>query len=209
MKTVGQVLRDARLKKGVSLDEIACVTRIKRQYLLALEKGEYRKLPGIAYIKGFIKNYGEYVGLVPDKLWVLFRREFNENQETLLIPRPKNLRHPLWKITPNQAVALVVVFAATLFFFYLIRGVFSGPPVKIYSPPDNFVADSLSVKVSGQTETEAKLTINDQPVALKEGGRFEVTIQLSLGPNDIVIVSTNKLGRKTQITRTVSVVPRE
>lgn len=207
MQTVGQVLKQARLKKKISLDEVSSVTRIKKRYLLALENGEYKKLPGTAYIKGFIKNYGEYVGLTPDRLWALFRREFDESQDTLLIPRGRDLGRSFLVITPNRLVALVVFLASTLFFLYLIRGVLSGPFLKVYSPENNFVVDSLNIKILGQTESEARLTINDQPIQLEEGGKFEVQVQLSVGINDIVIVSTNKLGRRTCVKRTITVAP--
>jgi cytoskeletal protein RodZ len=207
MKTVGQVLKDARLKKRISLDEIARVTRIKKRYLLALEKSEYEKLPGVAYIKGFIKNYGEYIGLAPDQLWALFRREYKAGRDVLLLPRTKDLSRPFWVITPNRVVALMVVFVTTIFFIYLIRGVIKGPYLKVYSPEDNLVVKNLSIKVSGRTEPEAKLTINDQPVQFKSRGEFEVIIQLSLGVNEITFVSTNRLGRRTEVTRTIKVVP--
>jgi cytoskeletal protein RodZ len=207
MKTVGQVLRDTRLKQRISLDEIARNTRIKKKYLLALEKGEYKKLPGVAYIKGFIKNYGECIGLVPDELWALFRREYKAGQNGLFLPRTKDLTRSFWVVTPNRVVALAVVFSATFFFFYLIRGVLKGPFLKVYSPENNLVVKNLSIIVSGQTEPEAKLTINDQPIQLKDRGRFEITIQLSLGVNEITFISINRLGRRTEIVRTVKVAP--
>jgi len=63
---IGNLLRSAREKKNVSVDEVARATRIKATYLEALENDEYSVLPGPAYITGFLRNYASYLGLHPD-----------------------------------------------------------------------------------------------------------------------------------------------
>jgi transcriptional regulator with XRE-family HTH domain len=60
------MLRSAREKKNLSVEDVARVTRIKESYLEALESGEYSQLPGPAYTTGFLRNYARYVGLHPD-----------------------------------------------------------------------------------------------------------------------------------------------
>lgn len=66
MSELGDILRSARHKKNVGLDEVAEATRIKRDYLEALEQGDYTVLPGPAYVIGFLRNYARYLGLHPD-----------------------------------------------------------------------------------------------------------------------------------------------
>jgi transcriptional regulator with XRE-family HTH domain len=63
---LGDILLTARHKKNVGLDEVAEATRIKREYLEALEHGDYNALPGPAYVTGFLRNYARYLGLHPD-----------------------------------------------------------------------------------------------------------------------------------------------
>jgi cytoskeleton protein RodZ len=65
---LGDILRDARLKRGWTLADIAEATRIKVSYLEALENGDYAGLPGPAYITGFLRNYATQVGLHPDDM---------------------------------------------------------------------------------------------------------------------------------------------
>ena len=60
------MLRDARHQKGVGLHEVAAATRIKENFLAALEDGDYSLLPGPAYVTGFLRNYASYLGLHPD-----------------------------------------------------------------------------------------------------------------------------------------------
>ncbi|MFT8871306.1 MAG: helix-turn-helix domain-containing protein [Sporolactobacillus sp.] len=62
MSELGQALREAREKKGLSLDKLQEVTKIQRRYLQAIEEGRFEQLPGAFYTRAFIKNYAEALG---------------------------------------------------------------------------------------------------------------------------------------------------
>ena len=62
-KTVGTLLREARLAKGLSLAEAEQATSIRARYLEAIEKDEYEKTPGEVFLKGMLRNYGNFLGL--------------------------------------------------------------------------------------------------------------------------------------------------
>jgi hypothetical protein len=68
MKELGELLRAARLQKDVSLDEASSATRIRRQWLGAIEDGDFRVFPGPAYATGMLRNYAVYLGLNPDEI---------------------------------------------------------------------------------------------------------------------------------------------
>ncbi|MGF7048812.1 cytoskeletal protein RodZ [Paenibacillus sp. DS2015] len=68
MSELGQQLREARLEKGMSLDDVQEMTKIRKRYLEAIEAGDYKVLPGTFYVRAFIKTYAETVGLNPDEL---------------------------------------------------------------------------------------------------------------------------------------------
>ena len=72
---LGEVLRTAREGKGVDLARVERDTKIRERYLSALERGDYRDLPGAVYTKGFLRNYGAYLGLDPEYLIDLYRIE--------------------------------------------------------------------------------------------------------------------------------------
>jgi len=63
MLAIGEELRAAREKKGLSLDQVADETNIARRYLGALESEDFSVFPGDPYIIGFLRNYAEYLGL--------------------------------------------------------------------------------------------------------------------------------------------------
>ena len=65
----------ARERKGVDLYRAERDTKIRARYLAALERGDYRELPGAVYTKGFLRNYALYLGLEPEEILTQWRRE--------------------------------------------------------------------------------------------------------------------------------------
>lgn len=68
MTELGQKLREAREAKGFSLDQLQEMTKIQKRYLVSIEEGNYDVLPGEFYVRGFIKQYAEAVGLNPEEI---------------------------------------------------------------------------------------------------------------------------------------------
>jgi cytoskeletal protein RodZ len=81
MKPIGHILQTARKEKGWTVSDVSKHTRIRTKYLELIELNEFDSLPGIAYTRGFIKSYAEAVGLVPERVMSLFRREFTDDEK--------------------------------------------------------------------------------------------------------------------------------
>lgn len=67
MSSVGPYLRELRERRGVSLEEIARVTRVVRCYLEAIEGGRFEELPAPVFTRGFIRSYCQALGEAPDE----------------------------------------------------------------------------------------------------------------------------------------------
>lgn len=65
---VGDKLKKARMQKGYTLDDMQQITKIQKRYLAAIEDGNLEILPGDFYVRAFIKQYGDTVGLNGDQL---------------------------------------------------------------------------------------------------------------------------------------------
>src|SRR2546423_4099674 len=65
---IGQALRKARVERGKSIEEASRETRIRAEYLHALERERFDVLPGDVYVRGFLRSYSNYLGLDPDKV---------------------------------------------------------------------------------------------------------------------------------------------
>lgn len=63
LKEIGDILKQARDEKGLSLKEIQEVTKIRLRYLEAIDEGDFEAIPGEVYRKGFIVNYANALGL--------------------------------------------------------------------------------------------------------------------------------------------------
>jgi cytoskeleton protein RodZ len=72
---IGAELRDAREAQGLSLADIADRTRIPSRHILAIEDGDYTKLPAATYSAGFVRTYARLLGLDSANLSQRFRAE--------------------------------------------------------------------------------------------------------------------------------------
>ena len=130
----------ARERKGVDLYRAERDTKIRARYLAALERGDYRELPGAVYTKGFLRNYALYLGLDPDEVLLQWRRERGAPQEpqpVIAVPRPiaaprRGLTFSPSLIVFALLVALVIGFMVWLG-FQLLR--FSKPPTIAVTNP--------------------------------------------------------------------------
>lgn len=62
-KSVGTILKEARLAKNFSLADVEKGTSIRWRYIEAIENDAYDKTPGEVFVKGIIRNYGNFLGL--------------------------------------------------------------------------------------------------------------------------------------------------
>jgi cytoskeletal protein RodZ len=67
MSDFGGKLRLARERRGISLRQIAAITKISPAALDALERNDFSKLPGGIFSRAFVRSYAVEVGLDPDE----------------------------------------------------------------------------------------------------------------------------------------------
>ena len=68
MTEISRRLRAAREKAGLSIEDIAATTKIRRIALQAIERGEFERLPGDFYARAFLKTYAREVHVPPDEI---------------------------------------------------------------------------------------------------------------------------------------------
>lgn len=206
MVQVGQRLHDIRVKKRLSLDEIAAATKIKAPFLAAIEKGEYNKLPSPAYAQGFVRNYAAYLGLPKAEIVALFKREFDEKRAYKVLPDGFSAKteFPLHRIRIQHSL-IVIGFFLLLFSFYLFyqyRSVFIPPALSVSSIKQD---DTQGVTIHGKTEGSAMVFVNEEPVSIASNGEFTKTISLFSGKSTIIVVAKNKFGKETVVEKEVVV----
>lgn len=218
---LGEVLRTAREAKGVDLARVERDTKIRVRYLSALERGEYRELPGAVYTKGFLRNYGVYLNLDPEYLIDLFRLESSslsaERASVAPPPRPIAVRRRRsFVLTPNVVVAAILTVMVFGIGAYLVGQLiaFAGTPeLRIIDPAGPVSAyDGESYIFRGVTAPEARVSVigpRENPVVTADDdGVFEVEVRLVPGANLIRLTALDPAtGRtSTEVTRDITVV---
>lgn len=208
MQTVGQILKQERESKLYTLEEIEKVTKIRKEFLEALEHGQYLKLPPPTFVQGFIKNYGKFLGLDTNKLLAIFRREFSDAKfpPQILESFSNPLNQTKFRLTPTKAVGLVVLGMVIIFFAYLwfeYKFLVGAPFLEVTQPEDQQTVDVATVQVSGRSDPESKVSINNQEIQIDLSGKFSQEVTLSEGRNIITVTSVSKGGRVSKTERTV------
>ena len=218
---LGEVLRAAREAKGVDLPRVERETKIRERYLSALERGEYRELPGAVYTKGFLRNYGAYLGLDSEYLIDLYRLETAatpaERPSLPAPPRPIGVRRRrTFVITPGAVVAAlltVMVGALVAWLGYEFVNFAREPELRIVQPAGDVSAHTeATITIRGVTEANATVTVSGLPenpsVTADPEGAFEVTVQLLPGSNEIHLIALDPLTNRTspEFVRRVNVV---
>src|SRR5574341_111577 len=99
MESLGQKLKKAREAKGLSLEEIAKITKISEKSLVLIENGQYQDLPASTYIKGFIKLYAQCVGLDTASVLEDFQKgQVPETKQVLVLEGEKIESPGIWEI---------------------------------------------------------------------------------------------------------------
>jgi len=121
ISSVGIWLKTAREKRGITLDEVAKVTRIGRNYLEALEEGDLSRLPSQAYTRGFIRLYAAHLGLPPEKALSLITANQTDSAETLTDkpshPQQNKKNLPVYRRTLAALITVTLALATGYLLF--------------------------------------------------------------------------------------------
>ena len=121
-------LKEARTAKGYSLDDLQEITKIQKRYLAGIEEGNYSMMPGPFYVRAFIKQYADAVGLDSDELLESYKQEVpsstTEEVRHSITSSPSRSRslskssNQLSDIFPMIVVALFIIIGIVIFWVF-------------------------------------------------------------------------------------------
>jgi cytoskeletal protein RodZ len=197
----GEKLQQARLEKDLSLEDVAKATKIKTEFLIFIENGEYQKLPAASYAYGFVQNYARFLGLPEEEILALLRREFDAEKTYKVLPKGlvQSGEFPLAKFKIRQAVlfSVIALIAVGGYLLFQYRDAFLSPPLEIISPQSGTISSS-QVKVAGKTEPNATVYVNQDAVSVDQDGNFEKVINVFPGETVIMVKVVNKFAKVTE-----------
>lgn len=211
---LGEILRQRRESKGITLEQAAEDTRIREKFLTALESGDDRWLPGAVYTKGFLRNYADYLDLDASELVGVYTAERSMTPEA---PRRFEPMRPVMRsgvfISPTILVPVIVLAAVLLFVGYLSYqfASFATPPrIDVSQPAGDTIADRADYLVRGKTLPDARVTVRVYPgpdtfpdIRPEADGTFSVPVTLRPGSNHIEVQVLDPAGKVSVVSRTV------
>ena len=211
MVRLGQRLREIRVYKGLSIEEVAKGTKIRSQFISAIEKGDYKTLPSKAYAQGFVKNYVTFLGLPQRESMAMFRREFDEREYVDVLPESFtkqnaiSLRRFRWQGTLFASIVILLLLVGYLLF--QDRSAFFAPSLSIDSPKEAATVTATDISVTGMTDPNATVIINNEAAYVDGTGHFKKIITVFPGKATITIISVNKFGKRRILERHITVNP--
>ncbi|UOK59584.1 helix-turn-helix domain-containing protein [Bacillus sp. OVS6] len=127
MSELGNRLKQAREERKLSLDDLQAMTKIQKRYLIGIEEGNYGIMPGNFYVRAFIKQYAETVGLDPDRIFEEHKNEIpvvysDETTELSRVKTHKELPKSASKaleILPRILIIVLVLLVAVVIWIFV------------------------------------------------------------------------------------------
>ncbi|MEK4245142.1 helix-turn-helix domain-containing protein [Psychrobacillus sp. FSL K6-2684] len=122
MTELGTRLKEARIAKGYSIEDLQEITKIQKRYLANIEEGNYSTMPGAFYVRAFIKQYAEAVGLNGDELLETYKAEIPSpaNEEVAKSIPTTPSRRTLGGRSSNKFMEIVPMIIVALFIVAII-----------------------------------------------------------------------------------------
>ena len=197
LSELGNRLKEARLLKGLSLDALQEITKIQKRYLIGIEEGNFSSMPGKFYVRAFIKQYAEAVGLEPE---VLFEEFNSEIPNTVSDDIPGHLSRvqtrkslsdnssKVLDILPKVLISILVI-GVFVFVWYLLAQKNAGNSTNETAPKDKQeVTYEESTDLSPNNNEQQEEKIQDNGTNEKE----EVIEEPVAPDQELVVSQANK-----------------
>jgi cytoskeletal protein RodZ len=202
---LGNRLKEARLAKGLSLEDLQSMTKIQKRYLIGIEDGNYSSMPGNFYVRAFVKQYAEALQLDVDEIFELYKGDIpathNENLPDQLsrVKTHKSItdgNSKFFDILPKILIGIFLIGAAGLLYFFLTNNIGDKAndavnkdidPVKIVKSEE---LDKAEVKREEQAKADKdkdgeEVQKEDTPPPIEETLKQELTVVEGNGSNSI------------------------
>lgn len=207
MIRVGQKLEEERLRRGLAIREVSEATKIREEFLAAIEKGDYKKLPSASYAQGFVRNYAKFLKMPEKETLALFRREFDEKKEFKVLPEGlvSSSGFSLRRFKMRFTAILIVLLLLIGYIVFQYRYAIISPPLKISFPPEASVVSSSTVIVLGKTDPSSTIFVGDEQVSVSQDGNFKKEISVFPGKTTITVKAVNRFGKQTILDRHIMI----
>lgn len=199
---IGKILRKAREDKGYTLDDLQQVTKIQKRYLIAIEDENFDELPGDFYVRAFIKQYANMVGLdgndllqqYDDQLPKTKTEEYSDHLAQAVETRAsqrKTVSGSVDKVRnymPTIIIACVIVLVLAAIWLTAIARNHRDSSTRI---------DNSSVSVSGESRKKASSSAKKE--STKQTKLVAIKLQQTSRNDNSVVFNADQLGKDTNL----------
>lgn len=205
MITIGNLIKDRRLTKKLSRKKLGELTKIRENFIAAIENENWGALPEKAVVSGFIKSIAGALDISLNQATALFRRDFP--QTTLkLNPKPDLPTKLVWSPRFTFILGSVVVFLMVgIYLFFQYLNFIQAPKLTVELPIENQIVKESVLKVKGVTDSAAAVIVNNQPVVVADDGNFETELEVTQATTQITIKAKSRVGKETVVVRSITV----
>jgi cytoskeletal protein RodZ len=197
---LGNRLKEARLAKGLSLDDLQSMTKIQKRYLIGIEEGNYTSMPGNFYVRAFIKQYSEALSLNPDEIFETYKGEIpatlNEDlpQQLSRVKTHKTISESnskIFDILPKVLIGVFVIGVASLLYYFVYKNAGDNTnesinrenePVKIVKS-ENLEKEKEKETENENKEEQANTGQEEEQTPVEETPKQEITAVQTSGRN--------------------------
>jgi len=197
--SVGQLLKEERQKKHISLDEVEKQTRIRRKNIEAVEKGDWRIFSSKTYIQGIIRTYSTYLDLDDEKILAYFRREYERLELVKFKQRTTSKQFTPLTIKVARFVVGALILLFSLYFGYQLQLFLAPPKLEILEPTKTEFKREEKITIKGKVEKDTTIHINGEQIFPNDEFVFSYNLALAERLNKVIIVATGANGKKTTI----------
>lgn len=206
MRKVGEYIRDARLKKRLSKEELGEATKIRQSFIDAIEKENWEKLPAFPVVLGFVKSISHFLDIDERETIAILRRDY-PIKPVVVNPKPDIETKLVWSPRKTFLVGVgVIVLLITGYLGFQYRKFQSSPNLKVSEPTEGQIVKVGEVHVAGTTDPDVTIKINNQPALVSDQGEFGENIEVDKNTTTIIIEALSRSGKMTTINRRIQVV---
>lgn len=208
MESPGEYLKREREIRGVSLEDISNVTKIRVGLLIAVERNDFDALPATPFVKGFIQAYCRYLGLDAQDAILrheAYMRSLAENETSALKQTPPPAPYPPLSIIVVAVIAIMVTAGGI---YTIISKKQTSPAPESFSDNDprgqaySQINHSPIPREHSENEVETKK--GEPSLPIKSEGHSDATLnssvsKTSIGPLTLVIEAAKPAWIKAEI----------
>ena len=145
---IGERLKHARERRGLSLSDVARLTKLSVNVLQAIERNDFASLPGGMFRRAYVRTLASEVGLDPNEIAAAYRERFEPRVEPVAVPDRDAAQQQKWlqQLTPapHRSIVGLLAFALPAVAWFMLQPLATGTRV----PRDSVSSELAAVPMS-------------------------------------------------------------